>query len=132
MTSRQHLTLTIKNLQVPELDEPRDDRYGDIEAEDGMDKFQVKVLSDHYVTPAQRNGTADGAQRYPQSRQMILNLKILSKASFSEFQPTIPLTRKKLGTLAIAPDKVPAGSKTNFTITYKAAPTEGIEKRRGN
>ena len=51
MPSKQHLTLTIKNLKAPELREKRENRYSDDPAADGMETFEVKVLSDHYVTP---------------------------------------------------------------------------------
>ena len=53
--------------------------------------------------------------QYPVQR--VLNLKFLAE---SDEQPTIKLTRKTQGEITVAPDTVTAGSKVDFTITYKA------------
>ena len=122
MTSRQHATLTIKNLEGPVLGETRGTRYGDILAEDGMKTFQVEVHSEHYVTPALRNAAITTALNAPTIPPRTFEPKVVAE---SEEQPTITLTRKTQGELTIAPDKVTAGKKEDFTITYKA--TEALE-----
>ena len=119
MVSKQNLTLTIKNLKAPVLREKRGNRYSDDPAEDGMDTFDVKVHSDHYATPAQRNAVT----AVPTIPPKTFKPKVVD---VSDEQPTITLTRKTQGALTISLDKVPAGSKKDFAITYKV--TEALKK----
>ena len=45
----QFVTLTVNNLQAPELKETRTDRYGDIKEKDGKQTFEIEILSNHYL-----------------------------------------------------------------------------------
>ena len=108
MTTRHQVTLTIHNLMVDALMTPRDDRITDLTAAMAVDEVQVMVSSSTY---------ASAARGEPTHSPNAFSPKI---AAESETQPTIKVNRKTLGELAISPNSVTAGSKVDFTITYKA------------
>ena len=111
MTTRHQVTLTIHNLMIDELMTPREERHMDITAAMAADKVQVMVTSSTYASAGARNvGDPTHAPR-------TFSPKI---AAESETQPTITVKRKELGSVTVAPNSVTAGSKRDFTITYKA------------
>ena len=119
MVSRQHLTLTINNLEVPKLTTDRLLRITDISEEKGEQLFQVEVTSQHYATPALRNVGA------PLTPPKDFDPEDLDE---SDEQPTITLTRRTQGKLTLSKDEVNAGSEEDFDITYRADANMGLAK----
>ena len=115
MARWQYVTLTVNNLQAPELKETRDNRYGDIKEKDGKQTFEIEILSNHYLS--KDRGT-------PNLRPETFDADSMKDLDEDE-QPTIELTRKILGALAVTPAEVTAGQKgVDFEITY--TPTEAL------
>ena len=76
-----------------------------------VNKVQVMVSSSTYASAAARDAgppTHSPATFRPKD------------AAASETQPTIVVNRKMQGEVTVAPASVTAGSKQDFTITYKA------------
>ena len=123
MSNRQHLTLTVHNLKIAALVEDRDDRYADIAAAGLLELHRVEVTSRQYSEAFERDaGTPDILPK-------VFKPKVAFDANTemgSDIHPTIKVNRKAQGELAVSPNEVTAGSKENFTITYKA--TEALDE----
>ena len=116
MTTRHQVTLTVHNLKIDALTGDRKDRHEDLTAAMTVNKDQVMVSSSTYASAAARDvgdPTHSPATFRPKD------------AAASETQPTIVVNRKMQGEVTVAPASVTAGSKQDFTITYKA--TEAME-----
>ena len=112
MTNRHQVTLTIHNLElIDALTAERNERHMDLTAAMAADKVQVMVSSSKYASAAARDVGA------PTHAPATFSPK---DAASSETQPTIIVKRKEQGEVTVAPASVTAGSKQDFTITYKA------------
>ena len=115
MTTRHQVTLTIHNLMIDALMTERDDRHMDLTAAMAADKVQVMVSSSTYASAAARNAGV------PTHAPATFSPKIAATTTGgSDTQPTITVKRKEQGEVTVAPNSVTAGSKQDFTITYKA------------
>ena len=86
-----------------------------------VDKVQVMVSSKKYLSAALRD-SGD-----PTHSPATFRPKVAEAGGVgSDTQPTITVNRKTQGEVTVAPASVTAGSKQDFTITYKA--TEAMEK----
>ena len=117
MSNRQHLTLTVHNLKIAALIENRSERYADITAAGRMELHHVYVTSRQYSEVTERDAA------FPD----LFTKEFEPTVAFDETTgmgsdvfPTIKVNRKALGELDVADNEVTAGSKKDFTITYKA------------
>ena len=111
MGTGQFVTLVVKNLAIPELDTARTNMFRDIGPRSGMEAEQVKVESNHYVLMNRADTFVGMGPKVPDPKV----------ESESTTQPTIKVTRKKLGAVTISPNEVTAGSEQDFEITYDAS-----------
>ena len=120
MASGDHFTVTIHNLKVSDLTATRDTRDMDIDDEElAKEKYkQVVVYSESY------NFTGRGAPVMPP--KSFEPDDVTDAKGGSDVQPTITVNRKAQGELTVAPEKVTAGAKEDFDITYKV--TEVMEE----
>ena len=113
MTNRHQVTLTIHNLMIAKLMTARgvapSTRHVDITK--ATDLVQVMVSSSPFDSSARGEPLHSPATVRPKIPA--------TTAGGSDTQPTIKVNRKTLGDVTVAPNKVPAGSKQDFTITYK-------------
>ena len=118
MKNNQYVILTVHNLRVSSLVVPRKDRLEDIHDESTMETAQVSVLSDRML------GSRSQSLTYlPKT----VKPKVAVADGGSDYQPTVKVGRKTQGEIAaLSPAEVTAGSKQDFTITYKA--TEALEE----
>ena len=127
MTTRHQVTLTVHNLKIDELTAPRTKRYTDLTAAMTVDKVQVTVSSSNYSSASLRGSGA------PTHSPKTVRPKITKADGGSDTQPTIKVNRKTSGEVTVAPASVTAGSKQDFTITYKATEAlNGTEDADGN
>ena len=115
MTTRHQVTLTVHNLKIDALmeDTSRGQAHRSYRAM-VADKVQVTVSSSKYSS-ASRRDSGD-----PTHSPATFRPKVTEADGGSDTQPTITVNRKTLGEVTVAPASVTAGSKQDFTITYKA------------
>ena len=122
MRLSQWVELTVHNLMIAPLEAERLGSFGDIAAADVSEKVQVEVFSDMFTDKDERD---DAPELESPSAHSPVKGKftplVAAKDSGSDTQPTVKVTRKQLGKVAIAPAKVSAGSAQDFTITYTAS-----------
>ena len=112
MTTRHQVTLTVHNLKIDALMEPRSNRHTDLTAAMTVDKVQVMVSSGTYPSTSRGKPAHSPATFRP---------KVAEAGDVgSDTQPTITVNRKTQGEVTVAPVSVTAGDKQDFTITYKA------------
>ncbi len=122
MRSRQWVELTVHNLMIAPLSAERTGSFDpDITA--SSEKVQVEVFSETFSVVSDRDGAFEQLEspsaHSPVKGKFKPYVKLTDKGS--ETQPTLTVTRKQLGKVAIAPAKVSAGSAQKFTITYTAS-----------
>ena len=136
MGSRQWVELTVHNLMIASLSAERTGSFDpDITAV--SEKVQVEVFSETFSVVSDRDNAFElesPSAHSPVKGKFKPYVKLADNGS--ETQPTLTVTRKQLGKVAIAPAKVSAGSAQKFTITYTASemlePDSIIEVRLPN
>ena len=117
MRSRQWIELTVHNLMIAPLGAERIGGFDpDITAAAATEKVQVEVFSETFSVVSDRDNAFE--LESPSAHSPV---KFTPKDDASATQPTVKVTRKQLGKVAIAPAKVSAGSAQDFTITYTAS-----------
>ena len=136
MRSRQWVELTVHNLMIASLSAERTGSFDpDITAV--SEKVQVEVFSETFSVVSDRDNAFE--LESPSAHSPVkgkFTPHVAAKDTGSDTQPTLSVTRKQLGKVAIAPAKVSAGSAQKFTITYTASemlePDSVIEVRLPN
>ncbi|RKU14344.1 hypothetical protein C6502_00555 [Candidatus Poribacteria bacterium] len=121
MRERQWVELTVHNLMIAPLAAERVGSFEDIAATAASEKVQVEVFSDTFADMDERDSAPE--LESPSAHSPVKG-KFKPPDAASTTQPTVTVTRKELGAVAIGPvAKVPAGSAQKFTITYTASET---------
>ena len=118
MRERQWVELTVHNLMIAPLEAQRGGSFEDIAATAAAQKVQVEVFSDTFADVDERDSAPE--LESPSAHSPV-KVKFKPADAASATQPTVTVTRKELGAVAIAPPKVTAGDAEKFTITYTAS-----------
>ena len=121
MRLRQWVELTVHNLMIAPLNAERAGGFDpDITAVKEL--VQVEVFSETFSVVSNRDAAPELMS--PMAHSPVkgkFTPLVAAKDKGSDTQPTLTVTRKQLGKVAISPAKVSAGSAQKFTITYTAS-----------
>ena len=121
MRSRQWVELTVHNLIAAPLEDERTGSFDpDITAPSEL--VQVEVFSETFSVVGDRDNATELMS--PMAHSPVkgkFTPHVAAEDKGSDTQPTVKVTRKQLGKVAISPLKVSAGKVQDFTITYTAS-----------